>query len=466
MKALRTRLIVMNFLEFAIWGAYLTSMGTFLAAHKFFSIIGWFYAIQGVVSIFMPSIMGIVADRWVPAQKLLSICHALAGAFMVLAGIYGLQDGFNVTLLFVFYALSVAFYMPTLALSNSVAFNGLVKNGLDTVKDFPPIRVFGTIGFIITMLAVSIVGYQENADGVREYLININNLLAAFGLDYPVNKTFVSLQFTSWQFTISGALSLILAAYSLTLPHCPIKGKASASTSLVQALGLDAFKLFKERRMAIFFVFSMLLGVSLQITNGYAGTYLAAFQNAPEYSHSLCAQYPNVLVSLSQISETCCILLIPICLKRFGIKRVMMIAMAAWVFRFGLFGTGNPGPTGVWMFVGSCIVYGVAFDFFNISGALFVDQNTNSEIRSSAQGLFMLMTNGLGATIGTIGAMYVCNYFVPAVSENPSVAELTANIEGWRTSWFIFAAYALVVLILFAILFKEKKTLSQPSALK
>lgn len=459
--SLKARLIAMNFLEFAVWGAYLTSMGTFLASHQFFSIIGWFYAIQGVVSIFMPGIMGIVADRWIPAQRLLSICHGLAGAFMVCAGVYGLPllDGgeINIGVLFTFYALSVAFYMPTLALSNSVAFNGLVKNGLDTVKAFPPIRVFGTIGFIITMLAVSVVGYQVAADGTREYLINFNNLLAAFGMDVEVNETFTGLQFTSWQFIISGTLSLILCLYSLTLPSCPVKGKAAEGASLAQALGLDAFKLFKQRHMAIFFIFSMLLGVSLQITNGYAGTYLAAFQNVPEYAHSLCAQYPNVLVSLSQVSETCCILLIPFCLKRFGIKKVMMIAMAAWVFRFGLFGTGNPGG-GVWMFVLSCIVYGVAFDFFNISGALFVDQNTDSEIRSSAQGLFMLMTNGLGATIGTIGAMYLCNYFVPEVpAVNPTAADLAANIGGWHTAWFIFAGYALVVLVLFALIFREKK---------
>lgn len=449
MNALRTRLVAMNFLEFAVWGAYLTSMGTFLATHGHGSIIGWFYSIQGIVSIFMPGIMGIVADRWIPAQRLLSICHLAAGAFMVAAGVCGLQEGFDVAQLFTLYAFSVAFYMPTLALSNSVAFNALVRNGMDTVKDFPPIRVFGTVGFIVTMLAVSVVGFQEGADGAREYLINFNNLLAAFGMDVPVNTTFVGLQFTSWQFVVSGALSLVLAAYSLTLPACPIKGKTAAGASLVQALGLDAFRLFKERRMAVFFIFSMLLGVSLQITNGYAGTYLAAFQHVPEYAHSLCAQYPNVLVSLSQVSETCCILLIPFCLRRFGIKRVMMIAMLAWVFRFGLFGTGNPG-TGVWMFVMSCIVYGVAFDFFNISGALFVDKHTDESIRSSAQGLFMLMTNGLGATIGTLSAQAVVNYYVYG-------APAESQLEGWRSSWFIFSAYALVVLVLFTFIFKDQK---------
>ena len=416
--SLKSRLIAMNFLEFAVWGAYLTSMGTFLASHGHGSIIGWFYSIQGIVSIFMPGIMGIVADRWIPAQRLLGLCHLVAGAFMVAAGVYGQQSGFDAGLLFTLYALSVAFFMPTLALSNSVAFTALTQAGMDTVKDFPPIRVFGTIGFICTMWIVDLCGFQP----------------------------------TSMQFVVSGGISVLLALYCQTLPACPVKGKVTASgeqPGLVQALGLDAFRLFKQRRMAIFFIFSMLLGVSLQITNGYANPYITSFQGIAEYADTFGAQHANILISLSQISETCCILLIPFCLKRFGIKRVMMIAMAAWVFRFGLFGTGNPG-TGVWMFVLSCIVYGVAFDFFNISGALFVDQNTDGGIRSSAQGLFMIMTNGLGATIGTLSAQAIVNRLVYD-------APLDMQLDGWRECWFIFAGYALLVLVLFTLIFREKK---------
>lgn len=412
---LKSRLTLMNFLEFAVWGAYLTCMGAFLATNGYGDIIGWFYAVQGIVSLFMPGIMGIVADRWVQAQRLLSLCHLLAGSFMVAAGLYGLQEGFNVGLLFTLYTFSVAFYMPTLALSNSVAFNGLTANGMDTVKDFPPIRVFGTIGFIVTMMTVDVLGFQT----------------------------------TSQQFLVSGGLGIALALYSLTLPKCPIKGKV-AGAGMVQALGLDAFRLFRNPRMAIFFIFSMLLGVSLQITNGYANPFITSFGEIAEFADTFGAKHANILISLSQISETCCILLIPFFLKRFGIKRVMMIAMLAWVFRFGLFGLGDPGP-GVWMFVLSCIVYGVAFDFFNISGALFVDKNTDAGIRSSAQGLFMIMTNGLGATIGTLSAQFVVNHFVysPAVTD---------ALGGWRTCWFVFAAYAFVVLVLFTMLFKENKS--------
>lgn len=415
---LKIRLTVMNFLEFAVWGAYLTSMGTFLFKAGYGSHIGFFYSIQGIVSLFMPGIMGIIADRWVQAQRLLSACHLFAAAFMIAAGLYGMTEGFSIGILFPLYSLSVAFYMPTLALSNSVAFNALNQAGMDTVKDFPPIRVFGTVGFIFTMWAVDFLGFQP----------------------------------TSQQFLLSGSLSVVLAVYSLTLPQVPVRSASSASgekPTLVQALGLDAFRLFKRYDMAVFFIFSMLLGVSLQITNGFANPYITSFQNIPEYADTFGARHANILISISQISEAFCILLIPLFLKRFGIKRVMMIAMMAWVLRFGLFGLGNPG-SGVWMFVISCIVYGVAFDFFNVSGALFVDSNTDTGIRSSAQGLFMIMTNGLGATIGTLTAQAIINHYVYAFPEN-------AQLPGWRTSWLIFAAYALVVFILFTIFFRPKK---------
>ncbi|MBR5530495.1 MAG: MFS transporter [Bacteroidaceae bacterium] len=406
----------MNFLQFAIWGAYLTSMGRYLASVGLAENIGWFYAVQGVVSIFMPGLMGIVADRFVPAQRLLGLCHLLAGGFMGAAAVYGMQSGADVQMavLFTLYTLSVAFYMPTLALSNSVAFNALTQEGKDTVKDFPPIRIFGTIGFICTMWVVDLLGYQA----------------------------------TSEQFLVSAALGIVLGLYAQTLPACPVN-KGSEKKSLVEALGLDAFRLLSQRRMAVFFVFSMLLGVSLQITNGYANPFIGCFAEIPEYANTFGAQHANILISLSQVSETCCILLIPFFLKRFGIKRVMMIAMLAWVFRFGLFGVGNPG-SGVWMFVLSMVVYGVAFDFFNISGALFVEQEVPSGIRSSAQGLFMIMTNGLGAMVGTLSAQAVVNHFVYAV---PAVEQL----DGWRTCWYIFAAYALVVLVLFTLVFRERK---------
>ncbi len=416
---LKVRLALMNFLEFAVWGAYLTSMGRYLGNIGMSTDIGWFYSMQGIVSIFMPALMGIIADRWIQAQRLLGICHLLAGAFMIFAAIYGINSGIDseFPVLFTLYSLSVAFYMPTLALSNSVAYNALNQAGMDTVKDFPPIRVFGTIGFIISMWLVDLMGFQANQN----------------------------------QFIVSGLLSIVLFLYTFTLPKCQVDTD-SEKKSLADVFGLKAFALFKQKNMAIFFIFSMLLGVSLQITNGFANPFISSFAANPEYIDTFGVQHANILISLSQISETCCILLIPFFMKRYGIKNVMLIAMFAWVLRFGLFGFGNPGD-GVWMFVLSMIVYGVAFDFFNISGSLFVDKSTDHKIRSSAQGLFMLMTNGIGATIGTLCAQAVIN----AYTTGQKIGDDFYTVGDWQTCWLIFAGYALVIGLAFAVLFRPKE---------
>lgn len=424
MNPLKVRLSILNFIEFAVWGAYLTSLGNFLASNGLASQIGWFYAVQGIVSLFMPSLVGIIADRWIPAQRMLSLCHLLAGLFMASAGIYCLgASQIEFTPLFVLYTCSVAFYMPTLGLSNSVAFNALTKSGIDTVTAFPPIRVFGTVGFICAMLFVNFAG----PEGARY-------------------------QSTYMQLFVSAVISFVMTAYALTMPACPTSKGRNDENDMLEALGLRAFKLFKQRKMAMFFIFSMLLGVSLQITNGYANPYITSFKDIPEFASAWAARNANALISLSQISETLCILLIPFFLKRFGIKGVMLMSMIVWVGRFGFFGAGDPELTGgLWMFVLSCIVYGIAFDFFNVSGGLYVDKMTTPDIRSSAQGLFMIMTNGLGATIGTLSAMAVVNHFVdPAASPE-------LQLEGWRTCWYIFAAYAAVVALLFALLFHDSE---------
>ncbi|MDE5794476.1 MAG: MFS transporter [Muribaculaceae bacterium] len=413
---LKVRLAIMSFLEFAVWGAYLTSLGNYLGRVGLANDIKWFYAIQGIVSIFMPAIIGIVADRWIHAQRMLSLSHLIAGIFMGAAGIYSMMAGDHVEFhtLFWFYAVSVAFFMPTIGLSNSVAYSALTKAGLDTVKEFPPIRVFGTIGFICAMLFVNFTQYQTNY----------------------------------CQLITSAILSGVLCIYALTLPDCPTN--KAASNSISDMLGLKAFSLFKQKKMAIFFIFSMLLGVSLQITNGYGNVFITSFKEVAEFANTWGAQNANALISLSQMSETLCILMIPFFLKRIGIKGMMLMSMFAWVGRFGFFGIGNPGEL-VWLFILSMIVYGIAFDFFNVSGSLYVDQETDPSIRSSAQGLFMIMTNGLGATIGTLSAGAILEKLVFTQPAG------TAQIDGWHTSWLIFAAYAFVVGVLFAIIFKENR---------
>jgi len=397
---LKYRLTIMNFLQYAIWGAWLISLGAYLGGSLKFEgfQIGSFFATMGIASLFMPGLVGIIADRWIPAQKLLGICHFLAATFLVLAAP---QSDYKT--LYTLILCSVMFYMPTIALSNSVAYHVLTKGGFNIVKDFPPVRVWGTVGFICSMILVDLLGYAQS----------------------------------SYQLYLSAGLGYVLSVYSFTLPNCTINSSIQKK-SWVDYMGLRAFALFKQKKMAIFFIFSMMLGMSLQITNAFGNEYLTNFFGKNVlYKGTFGVEHANILISLSQVSETLCILLIPFFLRKFGIKKVMLISMVAWVLRFGLLGTGNPG-SGVWMLVLSMIVYGVAFDFFNISGSLFVENETDSSIRSSAQGVFMIMTNGFGAFIGS----YVAGWIV--------------DKAGWPNSWFIFAGYSLVVAIVFAMIFNYK----------
>ncbi len=433
---LKVRLAVMNFLEFAVWGAYLTCMGNYLGIAGLGDKISWFYAIQGIVSIFMPTLMGIVADKYIQPQRLLGLCHLLAGGFMLGCWMMGVEAGFgneiaDKSMFVALYTLSVAFFMPTIALSNTTAFTILKNNGGDTVKDFPPIRVLGTVGFIVTMWFVNCAVWEDGA----------------FTMTLADNAH--KFQYTYMQFFVSGVLSLVLCLYCLyCLPACKIE-KKEGTISLAESLGLNAFRLFKRRQMALFFIFSALLGMCLQVTNGFAGPFITSFKGVPEYADTFAANNATLLSSISQISEALCILMIPFFLKRFGIKVVMLMSMFAWVFRFGFFGIGNPAMPGVIFFILSCIVYGVAFDFFNVSGGIFVDQECEPSVKASAQGLFMMMTNGIGATIGTLAAGEVVNSFCHW--EN-------GFLEGdWQTCWFVFASFALIVGVAFALVFKPEK---------
>lgn len=438
----KIKLAAMNFLEFAIWGSYLTCIGNYLGANGLGGQISYFYAVQGVVSIFMPALMGILADKFIQPQRLLGICHFMAALFMGAAWWYGFSNpgGIEFATIFSLYTVSVAFFMPTIALANTVAFSILKRNGLDTIKDFPPIRVLGTVGFIAAMWFVN--GFYV-FDGHFGYMLG-NPLGEGASFD-------PRFQYTVNQLAVCAILGILLAIYCFTLPSCPLTAGRSPQRkkSLAETLGFDAFSLFKSSRMAIFFIFSMLLGVSLQITNGYATPFITSFKAFPEYMDSFAANNATLLTSLSQISEACCILLIPFCLKRFGIKNVMLIAMFAWVLRFAFFGLGTPTMPGVILFIISMIVYGVAFDFFNVSGALYVEQQTAPSMQASAQGLFMLMTNGIGATLGMLGAGAIVNTFCSYQGDY--------MVGDWKTTWLIFAAYALVVALLFIFIFRSPR---------
>ncbi len=402
-SGIKYRLILLNFLEFFVWGSWLISLGGYMILTLGFNgkEVGKIYATMGLASIFMPALLGIVADRWVNAERVLGCCH-LAGAALLLWA----STTASFQTLYLIMLLNSMAYMPTIALANTVSYISLEKKGFDIIKIFPPIRVWGTVGFICAMWLVDICGWTLG----------------------------------KYQLYISAGASLLLGIYAFTLPACP-PAKTKEKRSLSSSLGLDAFILFKKRKMIIFFLFAMFLGASLQITNLFGGTFLDDFKNL--YPDSFGVKHPNLLLSISQISETLFILTIPFFLQRFGIKKVMLMSIFAWVFRFGLFGIGNPGDR-LPLLILSMIIYGMAFDFFNISGSLFVEQEADIRIRASAQGLFMLMTNGLGAFFGGLLSGWVVDLFTDR------------GIRDWHSIWLVFAAYALLLGLIFPFIFKYK----------
>ncbi len=407
---IKFRITVMNFLQFFAWGAWLISLGGYMIVKLGFTgvQVGSVYATMGIASLFMPALMGIVADRWINAERLLGISHIFVAGLLFWASFVTDYNTLYWIMLFV-----SMFYMPTIALNNTVSYSILEQNSFDIVKDFPPIRVWGTVGFIAAMWIIDLFGWTVS----------------------PI------------QLYLSSAASVVLGIYAFTVPACPPENK-SKGDSIVSALGLDAFVLFKQRKMSVFFIFSMMLGAALQITNTFGEPFLHDF--AGLYPDSFAVQHPSVLMSVSQMSETLFILTIPFFLYKFGIKKVMLMSMFAWVLRFALFGIGNPGG-GFTFLILSMIIYGMAFDFFNISGSLFVELEAEPRIRASAQGLFMIMTNGFGAFIGGVSSGWIVDYF-------------TVNgVKNWPNIWFTFAAYALVIAVAFMFLFKYKH---KPEAVK
>jgi len=402
---IKLRLTIMNFLEFFIWGSWLISMGSYMfnLLHASGSLIGATYGTMGIASLFMPALIGIIADKWINAERLLGTCHLVAAGLLFWASRVNTPGTMYVVML-----LNALVFMPTIALNNTVSYIVLGKQGYDVVRVFPPIRVWGTVGFIAAVWVVDLCGWA----------------------------------LTPTQFILSSASSVIMGLYCFTMPACP-PAKTAKTKSWLSTFGLDAFVLFKQKKMLIFFLFAMLLGAALQITNAFGKSFLDDFGNNPAYKDAFGVKHSNILISISQISETLFILTIPFFLRRFGIKAVMMMSIFAWVFRFGLFGVGDPG-SGLWLLILSMIVYGMAFDFFNISGSLFVEKEADANIRASAQGLFMVMTNGIGAFLGGMISGWVVDYFT------------ADGVKDWKSIWFSFAGYALVIGIIFPLVFKYK----------
>jgi len=409
---LKLRLTLMNFLQFFIWGSWLLTIGAYWFQTKQWSgtEFGAIFSTMGIASLFMPAIAGIIADRWINAERLYGTFHILGAIVLFLVPMVN-----DPSTMFWVMLINMLFYMPTIALSITVAYSSMNNAKMNIIKEYPPIRVWGTIGFIVALWIISLT----------------------------------HLETSSAQFYVASASSLLLGIFSFTLPKCPPLGKAS-NKSFVSALGLNAFKLFRTTKMALFFIFAMLLGASLQLTNAYGDTFLHDFANITNYKDLIAVKYPAIIMSISQISETLFILAIPFFLNKFGIKKVMLMSMLAWVLRFGLFAYGNPAE-GLWMIIASCIIYGMAFDFFNISGSLFVETQSEPSIRASSQGLFMMMTNGFGAFLGSrISGIVIDNYYT-----NPDKS------FNWKGIWLAFAAYSLIVAVLFAILFKHKHVQSE-----
>lgn len=406
---IKLRLTAMSFFQFFVWGAWLLTIGTYCLNAKgwTFPQFGAIFSTLAISSLFMPALTGIIADKWINAEKLYGILHILYGAILFYVPKVNDPD----TLYYVIFAAMIC-YMPTISLSNSIAYTILKREKYDVIKVFPPIRVFGTIGFIAAMWTTNLSGSKDNAN----------------------------------QFIIAAVAAIALGVYSFSLPKCPPPRSISKNAGIIEQLGLKAFTLFGTYKMALFFIFSMMLGAALQLTNMYGDSFLSGFERVPEYADSFVVKRSTIILSISQMSETLFILAIPFFLRRFGIKKVMLFSMLAWVLRFGLFAYGDPSPAGTTLIILSCIIYGMAFDFFNISGSLFVETTTDSSIRSSAQGLFMMMTNGVGAWLGSVISGWVIGkYFI-----------LADGNSDWQGIWLSFAAYALIVAILFTIFFKHK----------
>jgi NHS family xanthosine MFS transporter len=444
-------------MQFFVWAAWLITIANYWFGTKQWdgADFGVIFSTMGIASLFMPTITGILADKWINAERLYAILHILYAATM-----FYLPQVEDPHTFFWVILVAMCFYMPTIALSNSISYTTLKNGNFDVVKNFPPIRVWGTVGFIAAMWLTNLTGNKASAN----------------------------------QFYIAGISALMLGLYSFTLPECKPLNLISEKKTFAQKLGLESFKLFADYKMALFFIFSMFLGAALQLTNAYGDVFLDEFKLFPVFAESFVIRYSTIILSISQISETLFILAIPFFLKRFGIKWVIAIAMFAWVLRFGLFAFGDPS-TNLWMIITSCIVYGMAFDFFNISGSLFVETSTTPKTRSSAQGLFMMMTNGFGAVFGSLVSGWMINkYFTTYYSNIGSLSKYVKSdednvhllkflkdkgisvlqngdlsraldVKDWHNIWLSFTIYVLVISIVFVIIFKHKHTRAEVEAI-
>ena len=404
MSGIKTRLSVMMFLEFFIWGAWYTTIAVFMAGQGMKTLTNWPFMVNPIAAIAAPFFVGMVADRFFATERVFGLLHLIGGILLLATP----RTSGNPTLFIFLLLLYNLCYMPTLGLSSSLAFHHIA----DQEKDFPKIRVWGTIGWIIAGLFVS------------------------FGLRYFVTGTIP--EQTSLPIYSSGIASLVLAAFSLTLPHTPAPARGQ-KVSWRSIIGLDAAKVLGSTSFWVFIASALLICIPLAAYYNFTQLFLEG------------AKVRNIAgtQTLGQMSEMLFMLAMPVMFARWGVKKMLMAGMAAWVVRYALFAAAAPSAI-YWMIALGILLHGICYDFFFVTGMIYVDKKSTAAIRGQAQGFFVFVTYGVGMLIGAfVAGNLVYNRFLG------SAPALT--LDQWRNFWILPSAFALVILIFFTLAFHDRQ---------
>ena len=413
-SAISTRLSAMMFLQFFIWGAWYVTIGNYMAAQGMADLTHWPYTVNPVAAIVAPFFLGLVADRFFATERVLGALHIIGGLIMLTV-----PQATGSPLLFILLLLLYNIcYMPTLGLANSLAFHNIENQE----KQFPLIRVFGTIGWIVAGLFIGFVLGQFSGDELPDRT------------PLPLYTTAIA--------------SLILGAYSFTLPHTPPPA-AGEKVSLKSIVGIDAFRQLGSRAFYIFIACSILICIPLAAYYNFAPIFVANAVYDQGVSNAVVGLLPNPssLMTLGQMSEAAFMLLMPLLFARFGVKWMLAIGMAAWILRYLLFALGAPDAV-FWMVVTGILLHGICYDFFFVTGQIYVDKKSTPAVRGQAQGFLVLVTYGIGMFIGAQIAGALFNAFLGD--------ETVLTLARWQDFWLLPAGFALIVFQLFVFTFREE----------